>query len=281
MMTATLLEHGYAVLFAFVLLDQIGLPMPALPVLIAAGGLAGAGPLDPGPTIGVVTVAAILGDWFWYELGRRYGLGIVRVLCRIAIEPDSCVRSTQGIFARHGPRSLLVAKWVPGLQTVAPPLAGAARMQRLPFFVYAAVGALLWSALLVGAGYALRDQLGVVGSMLEDLGGLAVVLCGGALGLYVCFKILQRHRLIRALRGARISPLELWDHLENRKSIEVVDQMEGLTWIRSHVSHADGKIFCEYEAPSADHIREHARRAGLPADKICEVSLTISPDMFR
>jgi membrane protein DedA with SNARE-associated domain len=221
--TATLLEHGYAVLFAFVLLDQIGLPMPALPVLIAAGGLAGAGRLDPALTVGVVALAAILGDWVWYELGRRYGLGIVRVLCRIAIEPDSCVRSTQGIFARHGPRSLLVAKWIPGLQTVAPPLAGAAKMQRLPFFAYAAVGALLWSAVPVAAGYALRDQLGVVGSMLEDLGGLAVVLCGAGLALYVCFKVLQRHRLIRALRGARISPLELRDQLENRESVEVVD----------------------------------------------------------
>lgn len=67
----------------------------------------------------------------------------------------------------------------------------------------------------------------------------------------------------------------------SRKSVEVVDEMEGVTWIRSYVSHADGKIFCEYEAPSADHIREHARRAGLPADKISEVAITVSPDMFR
>ena len=66
-----------------------------------------------------------------------------------------------------------------------------------------------------------------------------------------------------------------------KKSVEVLAQMQDVTWIRSYVSHADGKIFCEYEAPSADRIREHARRAGLPANKISEVALTISPDMFR
>jgi membrane protein DedA with SNARE-associated domain len=221
--TAALIEHGYAVLFALVLLDQLGLPVPALPVVITAGGLAGAGRLDPLVAVGVVTLAATLGDWVWYELGRKHGIGIVRVLCRISLEPDSCVRSTQGIFARHGPRSLLVAKWIPGLQTVAPPLAGAARMERTPFFAYAVTGGVLWSGVLIGAGYAMRDQLGVIGAMLAELGGLAVVLLGGGLALYLGFKVLQRRRLIRALRGARISPLELRDQLEKNEPLEVVD----------------------------------------------------------
>jgi membrane protein DedA with SNARE-associated domain len=221
--TATLIEHGYSVLFALVLLDQLGLPVPATPVVIAAGGLAGAGRLDPVLAIGLVTLAATLGDWVWYELGRMHGIRIVRVLCRISLEPDSCVRSTQGIFARHGPRSLLVAKWIPGLQTVAPPLAGAARMERLPFFAYTLTGALIWSCVFVGAGYALRDQLGAIGAMLAELGGLAVLLLGGGLALYLGFKVLQRHRFIRALRGARISPLELRDQLEMGEPVEVVD----------------------------------------------------------
>lgn len=222
-MTAILIEHGYAVLFTLVLLDQLGLPVPALPVVIAAGGLAGTGRLDPFAAVGVVTLAATLGDWAWYELGRKRGIHIVRVLCRISLEPDSCVRSTQGIFARHGPRSLLVAKWIPGLQTVAPPLAGAAGMERTPFFAYAVTGGLLWSGILIGAGYALRDQLGVIGVMLAELGGFAVVLLGSALALYLGSKALQRQRFIRALRGARISPLELRDKLETSEPVEVVD----------------------------------------------------------
>lgn len=222
-LTQTLLEHGYAVLFALVALDQIGLPMPALPVVVAAGGLAGAGQLDPWLSILVVTAAALPGDWIWYELGRRHGLGIVRILCRIALEPDSCVRNTQGIFARHGPRSLLVAKWVPGLQTVAPPLAGAAQMRRLPFFAYALAGALLWSGALVGVGYALRDQLGVFFAMLADLGGAAIFVLAGGLALYMLAKWIQRQRFMRALRIARISPDELHALMGVGELVEVVD----------------------------------------------------------
>ena len=221
--TAALIEHGYLVLFLFVLLDQIGLPVPALPVVVAAGALAGAGRLDPLLAIGLTTVAAVLGDWAWYELGRRYGTRIVRLLCRVALEPDSCVRSTQGVFARYGPRSLLVAKWIPGLQTVAPPLAGAAGTERAPFFAYAVAGAFLWSAILIGAGFALRDQLEAIGQQLLELGGLAVVLLGGGLALYLGLKIIQRQRLIRSLRGARISPFELRDQLGAAEPVEVVD----------------------------------------------------------
>jgi membrane protein DedA with SNARE-associated domain len=221
--TATLLEHGYAVLFVFVLLDQLGLPMPAFPVIIAAGGLAGTGQLDPVIAVALVALAAIIGDWLWYELGRKYGIRIVRLLCRIALEPDTCVRSTQTTFGRYGPRSLLVAKWIPGLQTVAPPLAGAARVERAPFFAYATMGGLIWSGVLIGTGYALHDQLSVIGAMLAELGGFAVVLLGGGLALYMAFKLIQRQRFIRTLRGARISPLELRDMLEMSEPIEVVD----------------------------------------------------------
>jgi len=222
-LTAALLEHGYLVIFAMVFLDQVGLPVPALPIVVAAGGLAGAGRLDPLITVAVVMLAALPGDWVLYELGRRKGLGVVRFLCRIALEPDSCVRNTQGIFSRHGPRSLLVAKWVPGLQTVAPPLAGAARMGRFPFFVYSTAGAFVWGGALVGIGYGLRDQLGVIGAMLADLGWFAVVLLVGGLALYLAFKAIQRRRFMLALRGARISPLELHEQFEAGDSVEVID----------------------------------------------------------
>jgi membrane protein DedA with SNARE-associated domain len=258
-MTATLLEHGYLVLFALVFLDQIGLPMPTLPVIVAAGGLAGLGKLDPVITVLVVTCAAVPADWAWYELGRKYGLGIVRVLCRISLEPDSCVRTTQGIFARHGPRSLLVAKWVPGLQTVAPPLAGAAKMGRLPFFAYALAGALLWSGVLVGAGYALRDQLEVIGAMLVELGGFAVVLLGGGLAVYVGFKILQRHRLIRALRTARITPHELQAQLSGDEPVEIVD-------LRHPVDFAtDPYLIPGARRVAPDDLEEH--HADIPRDR--------------
>ena len=227
-LTATLLEHGYVVLFAFVLLDQLGLPVPALPIVVAAGGLAGAGQLDPLVALLVATAAGALGDWLWYELGRRHGLKIVRVLCRISLEPDSCVRRTQGLFARHGARSLLVAKWVPGLQTMAPPLAGASQMARLPFFAYAVAGGVSWAAVLLGVGYALRDQIGALGTMLGDLGARALPLLAGGLAIYIAYKLIQRQRFIRRLRVSRVTPAELSQQLAGGERVEVVDLRHAL-----------------------------------------------------
>lgn len=222
-LTAALLEHGYWVVFAIVFIDQVGFPLPALPVVVAAGGLVGTGHLDPIATLAVVMLAALPGDWILYELGRRHGHRVVRTLCRIALEPDSCVRSTQGIFARHGARSLLVAKWVPGLQTMAPPLAGAAHMRRLPFFAYATAGTAIWGAVLIGMGYGLHEQLAAIGAMLAELGWFAAVLLVGGLALYLALKAIQRRRFMLNLRGARISALELSELLAGEEPVEVVD----------------------------------------------------------
>lgn len=222
-MMAAVIEHGYIVLFVLVLADQAGLPMPTLPLLVAAGGLAGKSYIDPFLAVLVATLAALLADWLWYELGKKHGVRIVRVLCKIALEADSCVRNTQALFARHGARSLLVAKWVPGLQTVAPPLAGAAGLARGPFLLYAGAGALLWSGSLIGAGYLLRDQIGAIAARFQDLGFIAVLILGGGLLLYIVYKAIQRHRFVRSLRGARISPGELGEIIARNEQIEVLD----------------------------------------------------------
>jgi membrane protein DedA with SNARE-associated domain len=221
--TQFLIEHSYAVLFVVVLVDQLGLPVPVLPIVLAAGGLAGAGTLDPILATAVVTLAALPGDWIWYELGRSHGVRVVRTLCRVALEPDSCVRSTQNVFSRHGARSLLVAKWLPGLQTVAPPLAGATRMPRLRFLGYSLAGTLLWTAPLIGAGYLFRSQLEEAATWLSELGTRAIVLLGGALGAYLIFKFWKRRRFIRSLRGARITASDLRERLDSGDSIEIID----------------------------------------------------------
>jgi membrane protein DedA with SNARE-associated domain len=193
--SAFLLTHGYLVLAAFVFVDQLGLPLPVLPVVLAAGGLAGTGSLDPFVAVGVVVLATIPADWIWYELGRVQGVRVVRALCRIALEPDTCVRTTQGTFSRHGAPSLLVAKWLPGLQTVAPPLAGASGLGRLPFLAYTIAGTTIWAATLIGIGYALRDELERVADWLVELGGAALLVLGGAVAVYLAIKVAQRQRL--------------------------------------------------------------------------------------
>lgn len=139
-----LLRHGYVVLFLFVFAEQIGLPLPAIPVLLAMGALAGAGEMSYGLALGVAVIASVASDLIWYCVGRVRGGSVLNLLCRIALEPDSCVRRTEETFARHGARSLLFAKFVPGLNTAAPPLAGLFRMKLRRFLAFDALGALLY-----------------------------------------------------------------------------------------------------------------------------------------
>ena len=112
-----LIRHGYSLLFAWVLIEQLGLPIPAVPLLLAAGGLAGSGRMNLPAAMGAAMIAVIAADLFWYYLGRYRGGRVLKLLCKISLEPDSCVRRTENIFTRHGARSLLVAKFVPGLNT--------------------------------------------------------------------------------------------------------------------------------------------------------------------
>src|SRR5215217_1028830 len=119
-----LTQHGTLVLFAAVLAEQIGLPLPAVPFLIAAGALVGTDQMTLGVAVTTAVAAALLGDQVWYELGRRRGRPVLNWLCQISLEPTSCVRRTEEFFTRHGARSLVVAKFIPGLSTIAPPLAG-------------------------------------------------------------------------------------------------------------------------------------------------------------
>jgi membrane protein DedA with SNARE-associated domain len=123
-MTDILHRHGSLVVFGVVLAEQLGLPLPALPLLVAAGVLIGTGHLGLFPAVGAAFVATLLADWLWYVAGQRRGRPILTLLCRIALEPDTCVRRTENVFRTHGPHALVLAKFVPGLSTIAPPLAG-------------------------------------------------------------------------------------------------------------------------------------------------------------
>jgi membrane protein DedA with SNARE-associated domain len=132
-----LVKHGYMVLFAAVLAEQIGLPVPATPFLLAAGALAGLRKFNFGEVLAVAAIASLISDCIWFYLGKRRGSSILGLLCRISLEPDSCVAKTKSVYARYGSKSLLFAKFVPGLTTIAPPMAG---MLRLPFWKFMKAG---------------------------------------------------------------------------------------------------------------------------------------------
>jgi membrane protein DedA with SNARE-associated domain len=216
---AFLLHHPLAVLSAVVFADQLGLPLPAGPLLLAAGALAARGRLDPASALAVCVVASVLSELLWYEAGRRRGSSILSLLCRISLEPDSCVRRTEDVFVRHGARTLLVAKFVPGLATVAPPLAGVIGMRLSRFVPYAGAGALLWAGAYLLLGYIFSDQLEDVARHAATLGGFLVA----AFAAWLAWKYAQRQRFLRDLRMARISPEDLRRKLEARDEVVIVD----------------------------------------------------------
>lgn len=218
-----LTRHGYAVVFGWVLGEQLGLPIPAVPILLGAGALAGMARLDPGAVLALAVLASLLSDTVWYALGRVRGGRVLGWLCRVSLEPDSCVRRTEDAFGRHGARVLVFAKFVPGLNTVAPPLAGIVGMPLWRFLVFSAAGGLVWAGLFVGLGYVFSDQLERVATAAGHLGAWLVGALAAALAAYVTWKFIARQRFLRRLRIARIEPAELKTRLDAGEPVVIVD----------------------------------------------------------
>lgn len=226
--TQFLVRHGGLVLFAAVFAEQAGLPIPAVPVLLAAGALAGAGKMNLALAVVLGVTACLLGDLIWYYLGRHRGAQVLSVLCRIALEPDSCVRRTEGFFVRHGTRSLVLAKFIPGLSTVTPALAGLFGVSVGRFLLYNGLGAVLWTAAFIAPGYLFSDQLEWVAAQATRFGSSLAVLVSGALALYIAYKYVHRQLLLRELRIARITPDELKQILDAGHEPVIVDLRQPL-----------------------------------------------------
>src|SRR6516165_5305316 len=200
-----LVSHGYLVLLVWVFLEQAGLPLPSIPLLLAAGALGGANRLSFGVSLLLCIVACVFADSMWYELGRRKGIKIVQWLCKISLEPDSCVRRTEGVFEKQGAKSLLVAKFLPGLNAVATPLAGVFQMRLRRFLIFDALGSLFWSGTYLGLGYAFRGELERIALKVQQFGGGMLSLIVGLLVCYIAYKYISRQRFLRQLRIGRIT----------------------------------------------------------------------------
>ncbi|HKO54336.1 MAG TPA: VTT domain-containing protein [Thermoanaerobaculia bacterium] len=206
-----------------VFLEQIGAPIPAVPTLIVAGALTRSGHVSVTAIVAWSIAASLVADWFWFLLGRRYGYRILRTLCRISLSPDSCVRDTEANFERWGMKSLLVAKFIPGFSTVAPPLAGAGGRSTVEFLIYDGLGAAIWAGAAVAIGRAFHRAIHVVLQRIEDLGGWALLFLGCLLALVIIFKWWQRRRFILLLRMSRITVDELKALFDAGESPVVLD----------------------------------------------------------
>ena len=215
--------HGPLVVFAVVLSEQIGIPLPAARVLLAAGAVAAKGDFSIATTLLLATIASMLGDIVWYVLGARRGTSILRLLCRISLEPDSCVGNTKALFQKLGSSSLIVAKFVPGLSTAAPPLAGATRMKLWRFLLYDILGSALWAGAFILLGYLFSRELERVLDMMASFGTVTAGIIFGVLALYLAFKFWQRQRFLRHLRASRILPDDLWQSIQSGEDLFILD----------------------------------------------------------
>lgn len=214
---------GLWLIFLNVLAEQLGLPVPTIPTLVVAGALAASGRLPAAGVFGLALAACLIGDSVWYFAGRVYGVRVMRLLCRISLTPDTCVQQTQSSFERWGPAALVVAKFVPGLSMIAPPLAGATRMRFLRFAAMSLLGATLWVGAALLAGVLLRPQITKLLPRLAGVGGAVIVLLLTLLAAYIVFKWWERRRFYAALDMARISVAELYDQMQGEPAPLVVD----------------------------------------------------------
>jgi membrane protein DedA with SNARE-associated domain len=223
-----LIQHGYTVLFFWVLAETMGLPIPSGPLLITVGALAGVGKMDLLLSIGLGASAALLSDIFWYLLGFYRGRRVLSLLCRISLEPDSCVRRTENIFARYGARSLLIIKFVPGLSAVSTPLAGIIHMGLIRFFFFDILGIFIWIGAYAIFGYIVGEELESALAYSRGLGQTLFVLVAGGLTMYILWKYIVRRRLLRELSIARITPEELKVKLDSGEPVLIIDVRHSL-----------------------------------------------------
>lgn len=218
-----LIEHGYTLLFLWMFAEQVGLPLPAAPLLLAVGALAGDGKMSFSLAFGLAALASLLTGILWYQIGRRGGSSVLSFLCRISLNPDSCVRQTADLFTRHGTRLLLVARFIPGINTVIRPLGGIFRMGMFRFLLFDGLGAVIWVAFFIGLGFLFSHQIEETAEYALKLGSSLLGVLIGGLAAFILWKYAQRRRALRQLGIARITPEELKHKLDDGENLMILD----------------------------------------------------------
>jgi membrane protein DedA with SNARE-associated domain/rhodanese-related sulfurtransferase len=253
-------SYGLPLVFGSVFVEQIGVPLPAIPWLLAVGSLSATGRISPTLAIVLTLIACLIADGIWFYLGRYRGNKVLGFLCRVSLEPDSCVRRTENLFTKYGLRSLIVAKFLPGfLSTVAPPLAGMSKMGFPRFLLYDGLGSLLYGVGFVLLGYGFSNQIQQITDALAGIGGKALLLLVALAAIYIGAKYWQRRRLLRELRMARISVSDLRSKQEAGETLTILD-------LRSSAALAEDPAII----PGAIHTTLDAIKSGshqLPRDR--------------
>jgi membrane protein DedA with SNARE-associated domain/rhodanese-related sulfurtransferase len=245
---AEIVRYGVPLVGFNVLLQQLGLPIPAVPTMMLAGALAVAGRISFVEAFAISVAASLVADLLWFWLGRRYGYPVLRFLCRISLSPDTCVRQTEGIFERWGFFSVVVSKFVPGFATVAPPIAGALKMGSGSFVAASLASAALWVGAAMIAGAVFARQIDVALAWMAEHLPLAAFVIGAIVSAYVLVKAWQRWRMARLLATAMISTDELRERLDGEPRPFVIDV--GSSLAHNARPHIPGAVLLDLDAIS-------------------------------
>jgi membrane protein DedA with SNARE-associated domain len=191
--------------------------------LLAAGALIRSGRLNIIPALACCLFAGLIADTSWFLLGKLRGRRVLRFLCRVSLEPDSCVRQTENAFGKYGMKSLLISKFVPGLNTVAAPLAGNSETFYGRFAAYDSAGILIWSGSYLLLGYLFSEQLEEIVAHISQTGGNLLLVVAAVLALWIGWKFIQRRRFLRQLEIDRITPAELHERMHAGEEVVVID----------------------------------------------------------
>lgn len=211
-------HYAYLILFLWVLVEQIGIPIPSIPVLLTAGTLTATHRLSHIYVVLAVLAACVLADTVWFSLGRRYGNSVLKLLCRLSFEASTCVSKTEGYFTRRGPVTLLFAKFVPGLSTVAAPIAGQTGMSYPKFLLWDLAGSLLWSEAFILAGRFFGDLAKKSGPFFHWLGHFAFFIFVLMVLGFLVYRVFKQRKFLQQVRDLRLEPAELKEMLETAEA---------------------------------------------------------------
>jgi membrane protein DedA with SNARE-associated domain/rhodanese-related sulfurtransferase len=257
--TDILLMYGYLLIFAWVLVEQLGVPLPSVPILLAAGALSAQRQISFPLALGVAVAASIIADSVWFFIGRTHGHRVLRLLCKLSLEPTTCVRRTQDSFGRRRGTMLMFAKFVPGLSTLAPPVAGQNGMSYGLFLLYDGIGSIFWVGVTMACGRFFGDLLKRNPSLLDWVGRFSGALL--ILGVVAFFigRLVRRRMVLRNLVASRLEPEELKRQLDAGEQVYIVDLRHPLELVPD-----------PFKLPGAVHFSPDtltARQSEIPRDR--------------
>lgn len=211
---AFLVHYAYAILFLWVFVEQLGIPVPSVPLLLTAGTLSATHRIHASYALASVVLACLVADSIWYFLGRRYGGAVLKLLCRLSLEASTCVTKTEGYFTRRGPTALLFAKFVPGISLLAAPVAGQVAMPYSKFVLFDLAGSIIWAEAYLLGGRFFGDLAVRSERFLSYLTRFAFTIFILLVLGFIAYRFWRNRRFLLQLRASRIEPTELMQMLD-------------------------------------------------------------------